>query len=204
MIRLLSLYPDRLNLNGDQANLLVLRRRLEARGIPYEVLSFQIGDPVEKIATAGFVLIGHGSMAAWASLRTELLRINETLRHHFEGGCAMLAIGTGAEFLYSAGWFESDLQNRARQSKFVVEEFEGQRVLGYLNSATDMPPIQRRNNLILTALHGPVLAKNPQLADRLLAQSGVQAKDLAMTPKLSVLEAPLEQIWRLEEQLANE
>ena len=204
MINLVSLYPDRLNLNGDQANLTVLTRRLEARAVPFRKIDFGPQDSLEILTQANFILIGHGSMAAWASLRGDLSRVNETLHQMFEGGCAMLAVGSGAEFLYSAGWFEADLEQRPRISKFAVEQFEDIRVLGYLNSATNLPVIQRTNNLVLTGLHGPVLAKNPQLADRILARAGVAANQLVRNQAIDELDAMVAPIWELEVALANQ
>ena len=43
-LRIAHLYPELLNLYGDSGNILVLRRRLEWRGIACEVIECHMGD----------------------------------------------------------------------------------------------------------------------------------------------------------------
>ena len=63
-IRLATLFPSDLDLNGDQANLLVLLKRLEYRGVKAEIV--ELNDPSNL--DFDLVFLGHGSMAAWAEI----------------------------------------------------------------------------------------------------------------------------------------
>jgi CobQ-like glutamine amidotransferase family enzyme len=54
-----------------------------------------------------------------------------------------------------------------RVSQF--KSFEG--VVGYVNTEFDLPEISRTKNSVFTLFHGPVLAKNPQLADEIIVKA---------------------------------
>jgi CobQ-like glutamine amidotransferase family enzyme len=62
-------------------------------------------------------------------------------------------------------------QKAALQIERVSEfkSFEG--VVGYVNTEFDLPEISRVVNSVFTLFHGPVLAKNPQLADEIIANA---------------------------------
>ena len=47
-------------------------------------------------------------------------------------------------------------------------------VVGYLNSDSSNKESQWHKNTLLTLLHGPVLAKNPALADELIHRMGIE------------------------------
>jgi CobQ-like glutamine amidotransferase family enzyme len=74
----------------------------------------------------------------------------------------------------------TSIERVERQSKFVVAEFEGNDVTGYLNSDLKLEVVARYGNLIGTLLHGPILAKNSWLADALIqaAMHGEQRDEI--------------------------
>jgi CobQ-like glutamine amidotransferase family enzyme len=54
---------------------------------------------------------------------------------------------------------------------------------------------------MVTTLHGPVLAKNPKLADRILEKLGAK---VSSNTEIETLDSAIPGIWELEENLANE
>ena len=167
MIQLLELFPNHLNLNGDSGNLLVLERRIEWGGLESRRSALLPGD---KPATRPDVLlIGHGSVAAWKQVYSELARIAPTIQDWLRQGTQVLAISSGFAALHGLlDGLPNSIERTERISKFVVEEFEGDSIFGYLNSELKLPAIVRHENLIGSMLHGPLLAKNTWLADQII------------------------------------
>lgn len=204
MKRIVTLYPDRLNLNGDQGNVLALEKRLSAYGLKTTVIDFEIGDNSEILQDADLLFLGHGSQAAWASLGEELQRITPNLCGQIRDKRMILGVASGAEFLLTGPLKEvlgTTLEHTERSSKFVTYDFEGFSVLGYINSTAKIPAIQRLDSIILTTMHGPVLGKNPKLADWILSELGVNVVHNAVT---DYLDKEVSGIWALEEPLANQ
>jgi CobQ-like glutamine amidotransferase family enzyme len=168
MIRLLELYPDHLNLNGDRGNLLVLQRRLEWAALEVEVSSYRPGESLGGQAP-DFVLLGHGSAAAWRQIYADLARIAPTLQTWIDGSTQMLAVSSGFAALHGLlRGLPTEVNKVSRISKFEVAEFADIQVVGYKNTDLDLPTIERFENLIGTVLHGPLLAKNANLSDEIL------------------------------------
>ena len=71
MITLVHLYPREMNIYGDTGNVLVLRRRLQWRGLPSEVVAVNVGDPLP--ANADLVLGGGGQDAAQGEIGRDFL-----------------------------------------------------------------------------------------------------------------------------------
>ena len=212
MFNILVLYPEHLNLNGDVANAGVLARRMNWYGLsaaidfhhPGEALPMHIPD---------FILIGHGSEAAWNAIRDDLNSNWSTIRGWIAAGAFGLTVNSGQELLHELEYsvFPPGLKQGERVSKFVVAEADviepGQRVLGYQNSEFDAPIIERFQNLVGTQLHGPILAKNAWMADWFISKiSGeAQLEPTQSAQTHTALVAELEAaIWKLEAQLANE
>ena len=181
MITLYTFAPEKLNLNGDQANLLVLRKRLEWLGVKSQIVPIQdVGGLVSiKPAKGDFLLIGHGSRAAMASIpnqdqvRTEVRRLAET-------GMPGIAIGSGYELL------QPEFARVERRSEYanLGEQAGLPELFGYVNTDTDMPEVDRlAGDFVLTFVHGPVLAKTPQLADWFIDKLGVKVTSNAYSTK---------------------
>lgn len=168
MIRLLELYPDHLNLNGDRGNLLILQRRLEWAGVTAQHFTHRPGQPLPATRPE-FVLLGHGSPAAWRQIYADLARIMPQLEEWMHDGTQLLAVSSGYAALH--GLMKSlpvSVEKRERQSKFEVVETQKGDVIGYLNSDLVLEPYMQKDNLIATLLHGPVLAKSVWLADHII------------------------------------
>jgi CobQ-like glutamine amidotransferase family enzyme len=89
-IVLAHLYPREMNIYGDTGNVLVLRRRLQWRDLPVEVVPVGVGDPLP--AEADIVLGGGGQDAAQGEIGADVLGKGPMLRAMASDGVVMLAI----------------------------------------------------------------------------------------------------------------
>jgi len=98
-LKIAHLYPDYLNLYGDQGNILSFTRRLEWRGIDYEVQNISIGDHDKKYTDYHFFFIGGGQDSQQEQVAKDfLLRINE-FKHIVENNVPVLAVCGGYQLL---------------------------------------------------------------------------------------------------------
>jgi CobQ-like glutamine amidotransferase family enzyme len=168
-LKLATLFPEHLNLNGDHGNLLVLQKRLKWLGITAEIVPVTSS---EDLVEFDFVLVGHGSNAAWA----EVLRLDSSFVQnvvaYIESGKTAVVVSSGVD-LISKELFGVQNGRIEHRSLFVKTE---QGIVGYLNSDSNADELQWHRNSVLTLLHGPVLAKNPDLADELIQRMGIQIK----------------------------
>ncbi len=201
MTVILQFFPDRLDVNGDAQNALVLAQRARWSGIDAEVVSVSPGDLLPSARPAA-VVIGSSVDTQLVALRADLAHFSAALHDWVAAGVPLLAIGTGFELLSHgiqigdsvleglgifAGRAEP-LPTRAT-GDLVVDAPEG-RLVGFENHSRgfvadpDMPALgsvvrgvgngsrsegSRVGSAIGTHLHGPVLAKNPELADAILS-----------------------------------
>ena len=214
-IKLGTLYPSALNLNGDQGNLLVLRKQLEWAGLRVEVLNLDESS-TSWSQDLDFLLIGHGSRAAWKYISADLESRQDWLEANIGRGLVGLAVGSGQEIFYARnsvnefglGLIQRDLASSERVSRFCLGLFDGIEVLGYLNRNNDSPIIERLGSFILTGLHGPVLAKNETLLQSLLkevtekAEVALDARNFTRERDRAARAVDL--VWELEEGLARE
>ena len=188
MIRLLELYPEHLNLNGDRGNLLVLQRRLEWAQVPVQAFVHRAGQPLPA-TRPDFVLLGHGSSAAWRQVYGDLSRIVTQLEQWMNEGTQVLAVSSGFAALHGlVKGLPSSINRRERVSKFVEVSIGEQSVVGYLNSDLELEPFVHDENLIGTLLHGPVLAKNVWLADEIIEKFLVAKPELVQTLQVEKFE----------------
>jgi CobQ-like glutamine amidotransferase family enzyme len=205
MIRFLELYPEHLNLNGDLANVLVLRRQFEMRGYEVEVQPIRKGDPLPE--SFDFFLLGHGSAAAWQDIRDDLKRVLPLLKNATDRLVSGMVVASGFENSAKI-LFGLESATRSRRSEFAIAEVGGHEVLGYVNSESDLPVAIWSKNILGTLLHGPVLAKNPQLISDFIAnicsRRSEQIRPLEMQNEADQLASLVQQVWLLEKPLAGE
>ena len=206
MSAILQFFPERLDVNGDAQNALVLAQRARWAGIEVELLAVAAGDRLPSDRPAA-VVIGSSVDSELEMLRADLADVAGALSEWVAAGVPLLAVGTGfellshgiqlgtvddpGELLEGLGIFPgraTPLAHRATDD-LVVDVREG-RLVGFENHArgflvpADAPAFgtvvrgtgndsrsegSRIGSAIGTHLHGPVLAKNPVLADALLA-----------------------------------
>ncbi len=105
-LTLVHLYPREMNIYGDTGNVLVLRRRLQWRGLPVTITPVSIGDPLPH--DTDILLGGGGQDAAQGDLGADFAQRGPQLRAMADDGVVMLAIcGTyqmlGHEFVTHEG-----------------------------------------------------------------------------------------------------
>lgn len=92
-IRVVSLYPDVMNVYADRGNLLAIRHRAAEHGIPLEEFEVSLDDPLPL--AADLVLIGGGQDREQHHIDADLLARGDTLRAWAEDDTAMLAVCGG-------------------------------------------------------------------------------------------------------------
>jgi CobQ-like glutamine amidotransferase family enzyme len=211
MIKLISLFSRHLDLNGDQANLKVAQIRLGWFGHQVEIVNVDKGEAIPT--DAALVFLGHGSIAAWADIEDDLYKLVPQITSLIANGMAFMAVASGHERAIELGLMPGKVDKVERVSKFEIATLDGQEILGYLNSETTAPIIQKQGLVLGTQLHGPLFAKNPDFVDSYLAEvlqsqlgtlvtlqaSGAQAKSNA-----DQVAGIVEEVWKLERELASE
>lgn len=167
-VKLAVLYPGHLNLNGDAANFDVLQRRLEWSGFVSEI--HRIEKPT-RLENFDYVLLGHGSPDAWSQLADIDSGLIPDLVKLVEAGVPVMAVSSGYEIL-----FEALNGSTVKHSERVSEFRDSEGVVGYVNSEAQLPEITWVKKSLLTLFHGPVFAKNPDLADKFLGDVFTGAK----------------------------
>jgi CobQ-like glutamine amidotransferase family enzyme len=204
MIRIVSLYPELLDLNGDSRNALVLERRARWAGREVAVDDIPVGSEPET-RRPSIVVVGSGSESSLVPVLTALRSIESLLKSWVAAGVPVLAVGTGWELLSRGlelpdgtrldglGVFSGWSVPSPRVSDDIVVDTTFGRLVGFENHAReyhaeagaralgtvaygvgnsviepDAVEGEIAGSAIGTHLHGPVLAKNPALADHLL------------------------------------
>ena len=89
-LTLVHLYPREMNIYGDTGNVLVLRKRLEWRGLTATVVPVSVGDP---LPTGADILLGGGGQdATQGDIGADFVGRAATLRAMADDGVVMLAI----------------------------------------------------------------------------------------------------------------
>jgi len=164
VIRLGAISPTHLNLNGDLGNLLVLKKRLEWRKVESSIEHLNGSEDLNDFE---FILVGHGSNAAWKQLLNSRSDLLDKLVAYVESDGALLAVASAADRLQPL-LTGVEVTFGDRVSEFL--DVDG--VVGYKNSGSEGENVSWCKNALLTQLHGPVLAKNPDLADEIISSNG--------------------------------
>lgn len=167
-LKLAVLYPGHLNLNGDAANFDILQRRLEWSGVVSEIHRIEKPSELENF---DYVLLGHGSPDAWSQLADIDSELIPNLVKLVRAGVPVMAVSSGYEIL-----FEALNGSTTKHSERVSEFRDSDGVVGYVNSEAQLPEIFWVEKSLLTLFHGPVFAKNPDLADKFLGDFLTGAK----------------------------
>ncbi|WP_375490655.1 type 1 glutamine amidotransferase [uncultured Jatrophihabitans sp.] len=142
---LVHLYPREMNIYGDTGNVLVLRKRLQWRGLPVRVEAVSVGDRLPD--DADILLGGGGQDAAQGEIGADFVSRGEQLRALADDGVVMLAIcGSfqmlGHEFVTHdgvriAGVGVLDVVTRGQEQRLIgnnhVDTPDWGRLVGYEN-----------------------------------------------------------------------
>ena len=200
-VRILYLYPDYMNLYGDNGNVRIMERRLKDQGFEVEIASGTITDPKIEISGADFVYMGSGYETNRNYAADHLKRSLDDLKKAIDDGVPMLFTGNSYDILGKGiitsdfslveglgifGYTFKDSIRKRYTGDVILEDPETkEQYVGFVNRA-GIPeefedfafdavkvigevPIEkdgiRRNNLLGISLIGPVLLKNPKIAD---------------------------------------
>lgn len=143
-IVLAHLYPHEMNIYGDTGNVLVLRRRLQWRGLPVEVVPVGVGTALP--ADVDILLGGGGQDAAQGEIGSDVQAKGPDLRAMAGDGVVMLAICgmyqlLGHEFLTHDGQRIPgvdvlDVTTRGSDTRLIgnhAVDTEWGRIIGYEN-----------------------------------------------------------------------
>lgn len=201
------LYPELLNLYGDSGNILVLRKRMEWRGMSCTVREVHVGDSL-SLADVDLVFIGGGSDREQRIVCDYLLKTRTEIASFVEDGGVLLAVCGGYQLLgdsYLMGDEEVQglslvdlytdrgtprligniaVQSRISPQPIVGYENHGGRthlgngvealgsvLHGFGNDGVSGYEGCLYKNVVGTYVHGPLLPKNPGVADWLIAQA---------------------------------
>jgi lipid II isoglutaminyl synthase (glutamine-hydrolysing) len=208
-LRVLSLYPEQMNIYADRGNIIFLQRRCEWRGIDFSHSGVGPGEGFDP-ADHDLLYIGGGQDRDQKAVAADMVATKrEAIAAAADDGAVLLAVCGGYQLLghsYQMGdetlpglgladletvrepgprlignvAIEADLGNGPR----LVAGFEnhggrtylgsgatplGKVVSGHGNNDRDGFEGVKRDNVIGTYLHGPLLPKNAWLADHLIA-----------------------------------
>ena len=178
-IRVAHLYPDYLNIYADRGNLAVFERRAALRGHSLEVTGVEPGDALDA-AAFDLVYVGGGQDREQALIAPDLAARADALREAAETGTALLAVCGGYQLL-GRGYRGRDGSWMPGAGLFPHETLAGdKRLIGDVLLEVDLDGATttvagfegcRVRAAIGTYLHGPLLPRNPALADWLLARA---------------------------------
>jgi len=179
MITIYKLFPKHLNLNGDAENADILATRLEWAGVPHrleEIVDEQglkaCIQAIQQVPTNSVVVIGHGSKAALKDLEKFAGQIDRLFETMLSAGVPGIVVASGLSLIKRyAG--SGDRSSRAYTLNLDIGGWPTQ-AIGYLNSNTTDPLVRVERNAILTHLHGPFLARNPDWATELIRRAGAE------------------------------
>jgi len=89
-INIVHIYPEEMNIYGDNGNVLVLRQRLLWRGIPAKVLNIGVGDSLP--ADTNLIIGGGGQDAGQSIIAEDLQAKAKDLKNLAQNGIPMLMI----------------------------------------------------------------------------------------------------------------
>lgn len=98
-INILHLFPDMLNLYGDNGNIECIRKRLLWRDIDVSVSRHKFKDGTIDFENADIVFLGGGSDKEQEQVRCELLKYKNELKSFVENGKTLIAVCGGFELL---------------------------------------------------------------------------------------------------------
>ena len=157
-VRIGLVLPDVMGTYGDGGNSVVLRQRLRLRGFDAEVVNITLDDPVP----AGLDLYTLGGAEDYAQrLATRHLIRYPGLQEAAAKGAPVLAICAAIQVL--GHWYETSAGERVDGVGMLDLTGAGNRAGDGIDGAV-------QGSVVATYLHGPCLARNPQLADHLLSR----------------------------------
>jgi hypothetical protein len=193
-LKILHMYPAMLDLYGDSGNVEILSYRCKMRGIETEVLKHDLGDKNTDFSGVDIVYLGGGADFEQQLLADDLLGLKDEIRKAYESGVYFLMICGGYQLMGQyykdsngkkipgLGLFDyytvASTNKRERCIGNIVVETElgdqKYKVIGFENHGGQTTNV--------TSPHGPLLSKNPKLADHIISYCMTRKTGSAYTP----------------------
>ena len=194
-IKIGHIYPDLLDMYGDKGNIASLSKRLIWRGMGAEIVSFKKNDTL-NLEDVDILLIGGGDDTALEKALTLLSNYKKELKNYVEDGGVLLALCGAFPMLGKNMLDILNIYTEKSEKRFtgnvVIENEElgsivgfenhkektyignlsplGKVVKGFGNCGDGMEGVIYKNTFA-TFLHGPLLPKNPHLADEIIKRA---------------------------------
>ena len=193
--KILYLYPDLLDLYGDSGNVEVLKYRTKKRGIKCIVDTYSILEEKPNFEDYNLIFMGGGADREQTILSKDLLKYKGDIEKAIKKGVFVLLICGGFQ-LFGKYYKDSTgniIDGLGIFDYYTVGTSRKKRNVGNhggitYNIETPFGKILHKNknnhsryegfmkeNVIGTYLHGPLLSKNPMLADYII-KTGIQNK----------------------------
>jgi hypothetical protein len=169
VLTIASFRPELFNVIGDQGNLDVLCA--EARWAGVECARVELSPA--NAATADFVLLGAASLSAMRALEPELAQLEPHLIDRAAAERPSLYLGS-CFIRFAPAVFGLQPAATQRVSDYYRGDYNGNSVVGYLNSDSTLPPLTTVNGQIGSLLSGPLLAKNRWLLEAYAGRLGFE------------------------------
>ena len=154
------LYPDLLNLYGDRGNIACMMQRCIWRGIEAETIEFNLGDSID-FSKLDIVLLGGGSDREQMIVCRKLQEIQADFKEYVEDGGVVIAVSMPVV----------GFENHGGRTCINGNKPFGKVLYGSGNDGESGYEGVVYKNVIGTYLHGPLLPKNPQVCDWLIARA---------------------------------
>ena len=176
---LASAFAGHLNIEADQANLIVLRHWLRALGHEVRLHAVYRDEQLANLESFDFVLVGHGVDSAWHQIDNLQPQFQQHISHAISTGTSGLLVASAWDRYVKS--ISRPFAQGERKSLFAsgsIEPDSTEQVFGYVNTATISPVISVEGDFLLTQLHGPIFAKNSWLTmaviNRMLTKRALQ------------------------------
>lgn len=198
MVKILHLYPHLMNLYGDYANIIVLKKHLQDQGLQVSVTEKEVKDKL-SLQNYDFIYMGSGTESNLKIALKALKKYKKDLESCIAKGKTILFTGNAMELLgkyiddeEALGIF--DFETKHTDKRFtgdaIVKNDNFGLVVGFINKSTTSKDNEeerlfeyvfmdnnlkdssfegyRRNNLYATHIIGPVLVKNPNFMETIV------------------------------------
>lgn len=215
--RILYLYPDIMDLYGDNGNIKILKYRLLKRNIKSIVDTYTIGDKIPNFRNYDLIFMGGGPDNEQQIISSDLLKFKNEITKAYDEKVFFLLICGGYQ-LFGKYYQDSNdekieglnildyytiasndkrkrcignliIETKLNNTKIKILGFEnhggqtydvkdpfGKVIYGNGNIFNDKFEGVFKENLIGTYSHGPILSKNPELADYII-EYGLKRKE---------------------------
>lgn len=198
MVKILHLYPHLMNLYGDYANVIVLKKHLEDQGLKVSITSKEIDDKF-KLQDYDFIYMGSGTESNLEVALKDIKKHKKELEICIDEKKTILFTGNAMELLgkhidneeaLDLFDFETKHTDKRYTGDIIARNDEFGFVVGFVNKSTVIKRSEeeklfdyvftdnnlkdssfegyRRNNLFATHIIGPVLVKNPSFMETMV------------------------------------